>query len=74
MDDNNVRPDVFIPTSVISRMPKYLHPLSERMVRRMCEEGVFNTAYKPGMGKRGRWLVSAAEIIQYKIKRHAVKL
>jgi len=46
---------------------KYLS-LSRRQVARMCEMGVFKTAFKPGVGsKTSKWLVLRAEVIQHKI-------
>jgi hypothetical protein len=50
---------------------KYL-PIGVRQLARMCEEGMFKTAFKPGKGgKTSKWLVLRSEIIQHRINGHA---
>jgi hypothetical protein len=61
-----------IRVSVACRFRKYLYPLHKATVQRMCIEGVFKTAHKKGRGPTSPWFISGAEIIQYKINRHAV--
>lgn len=61
----------YIPVSVIASHRKYLYPLGRRQVTRMCENGVFKTAYKPGHGRNAKWVVLASEVIAHKINNHA---
>lgn len=58
----------YITISVIIK--KFL-PVSRRTLARMCEEGVFKTAFKPGNGgKTSQWKVLRAEVIQHKVNAH----
>jgi hypothetical protein len=61
-----------IRVSTAARMRKYLFPLSPRTIQLMCVQGCFRTAHKKGMGKNSPWFISGAEIIQWKINRHAI--
>lgn len=55
----------YIDTNTVCK--KYL-PISNRQFARMCNEGVFKTAYKPGTGsKTSKWVVARSEVIQHKI-------
>ena len=63
-----------IRVSVAARMRKYLYPLAPRTVANMCANGCFRTAHKKGMGKNSPWFISGAEIIQWKLNRHATLL
>ena len=54
----------------IASSKKYL-PIGRRQLARMCEQGMFKTAFKPGTGgKTSKWLVSRAEILQHRINNH----
>jgi hypothetical protein len=49
---------------------KYL-PIGRRQLARMCEEGMFKTAFKPGTGgKTSKWLISRTEVISHRINGH----
>jgi len=58
--------------SVASRMPKYLYPLHRSTIQRMCESGCFKTAHKKGRGRTSPWFISGAEVIAWKLNRHAI--
>jgi len=58
--------------SVAARMKRYLFPLSTRTIQLMCIRGCFKTAHKKGMGKNSPWFISGAEIVRWKLNRHAV--
>jgi len=61
----------YIDISVVIKK-KYL-PISSRQVARMCESGIFKSAFKPGTGgKTSKWKVLRSEIIQHRINAHAV--
>ena len=50
---------------------KYL-PIGKRQLARMCEEGKFKTAFKPGTGgKTSKWLILRSEVLQHRINGHA---
>lgn len=50
---------------------KYL-PIGKRQLARMCEQRLFKTAFKPGTGgKTSKWLISRAEVVQWRINGHA---
>ena len=68
------RRENIISASIAARYPQYLYPLSLAQVERMCREKVFKSAYKPGMGQRARWFLSANEILLWKTKRSAEML
>lgn len=54
----------------IASSKKYL-PIGKRQLARMCEQGVFKTAFKPGKGGKGsKWMVLRAEIIEHRINGH----
>ena len=57
----------------IARKKKYL-PLSKRQLARMCETGIFKSAFKPGTGGRGsKWMVLKSELIAHRLNNHAVQ-
>ena len=61
-----------IRVSVAAKMRKYLYPLHTRTIQRMCIEGCFKTAHKKGRGPTSPWFISGAEVIRWKLNRHAV--
>lgn len=54
----------FITLAIVGQ--KYL-PLSRPTLVRMCEDGIFKTAWKPGRGKTSPWRVHRSEVIQHHI-------
>lgn len=66
----NVANSDYIPLSVVSRK-KYL-PICTRQLARMCEMGIFKSAFKPGTGgKTSKWVVLKSEVIQHRINNHS---
>lgn len=63
-----------ITCSIACRYRKYLYPLTISSIQKMCQHGVFKTAHKKGAGKKAHWWISGAEIVQWKINRHATAL
>ena len=63
-----------IKAALLSRYPKYLHPLSAATVERMCRDGVFKTATKLGQGKKAHWFVAESEVFEHKFKRNTTML
>jgi hypothetical protein len=61
-----------IRVSTAARMRKYLWPLKPCTITRMCAEGCFKTAHKKGRGPTSPWFISGAEVVQWKMNRHAV--
>ena len=45
--------------------------VSVRHVRRMCERGVFSTAFKPGYGQHAHWRILRAEVQAHRFNGHA---
>jgi len=52
-------PPVEIRTGVAAR----LLGISPRMVRYMCEAGLFRSAHKPGFGRNANWMMIRHEVI-----------
>jgi hypothetical protein len=51
---------------------KYL-PLSRRQLSELCEQGIFETAFKPGTGgKTSKWVILRSEVIQHRINGHPI--
>jgi hypothetical protein len=59
-----------ISASQAARYPQYLYPLSLETVERMCRQGMFKTAFKPGGRKRSQWYIMAVEILEHRAKNH----
>jgi hypothetical protein len=39
-----------------------------RYIQKLCEDGTFSTAHKPGKGKQARWRIARLEVIEKKHK------
>ena len=57
--------------STAASMRKYLYPLHKNTIIQMCRMGCFKTAHKKGRGVKSPWFISGAEVIQWKLSRHA---
>jgi len=53
------------PVIDVSRAAKLLG-VSRWTVTRMCQNGLFKTAHKPGMGKQSWWKLSRLEVLERK--------
>lgn len=50
---------------------QYLN-ISANAIARLCRDGYFKSAYKPGtQGKTSKWLVLRSEVIAHRINGHA---
>lgn len=60
-----------VSASIVARKKKYLHPLSQRRIQEMCQQGIFKTATKLGSGRNSHWFISSHEVLQWKLSRSA---
>jgi hypothetical protein len=61
----------YIDISTAADKKKYL-PLSRRQIARMCEQGVFKTAFKPGVGAaNSKWVILRSEVLAHKYNNHS---
>jgi hypothetical protein len=68
----NIASSDYIEISVAIKK-KYL-PISKRQLARMCEAGIFKSAFKPGTGgKTSRWKILRSEILAHRLNGHAVQ-
>ena len=61
-----------IRVSTAAQLKKYLYPLTRSTINRMCQSGCFKTAHKKGRGPTSPWFISGAEVVRWKLNRHAV--
>lgn len=64
-------PSDYVSVSVAARSRHLLYPLGMRQIQRMCSEGLFKTAWKPGGKKLSEWKIMRAEILQHRANNHA---
>jgi hypothetical protein len=51
---------------------KYLG-VSVRRVEQMCRDGVFQSAFKPGLGLQAHWRILRSDVIRHQFNGHATK-
>lgn len=73
MGANEITPEL-VPIAIVARHKRYLYPYSLESCERMCRNKDFKTAVKLGPGRKAHWFVSVAEVLDYKLKRHASQM